>query len=242
MELIHEIYNEERIMQLNGNLKMKTIPNSNKGFTLIEMMVALAVTSILLAGIYTAYITQLKSHLTQQLIVEMQQSMRGSMQLMEREIRMAGYDPTFSAGAGIVTMLANSFRFTVDLNGDGDFVDPAAASGKDPNEDVRYGINTLGSLGREVNGAGGLQPLAEFTDALNFVYLDKDGNVTNDPLVVKSVQVTIVSRSSQTVPVMFLRQTDNQTYRNQQGATILLPPNDQFRRMIVTSDIVCRNL
>ncbi len=229
-------------MQLNGNLKMKTIPNSNKGFTLIELMVALAVTSILLAGIYTTYITQLKSHLTQQLLVEMQQNLRGSMQLIEREIRMAGYDPTQSAGAGVTTMLANSFRFTMDLNGDGDFVDPAAASGKDPNEDVRYGINTSGSLGREVNGAGGLQPLAEFTDALNFVYLDKDSNVTNDPLLVKSVQVTIVSRSSQTVPVMFFRQTDNQTYLNQQGTIVLPARNDQFRRMAVTTDIKCRNL
>ena len=244
MELIHEIYNEERIMQLNGNLKIKTITNSNKGFTLIEMMVALAVTSILLAGIYTTYITQLKSHLTQQLLVEMQQSMRGSMQLMEREIRMAGYDPARTAGAGIVTMLANSFRFTMDLNGDGDLVDPVTGN-PDPNEDVRYGINTLGSLGRETGGAGGLQPLAEFTDALNFVYLDAGGGVVTNPMnasTVKSVQVTIVTRSSQNVPVMFFKRTDNLTYQNQQGATILLPPNDLFRRMMVTSDIVCRNL
>jgi type IV pilus assembly protein PilW len=229
-------------MQLNGNLKMKTIPDSNKGFTLIELMVALAVSSILMAGIYTTYITQLKSHLTQQLLVEMQQNLRGSMQLIEREIRMAGYDPTQTAGAGITTMQATSFGFTMDLNGDGDFVDPAQTSGKDPNEDVRYGINTSGSLGREVSGGGGLQPLAEFTDALNFVYLDKDGNVTTDPLSVKSVQVTIVSRSSQVVPVMFFKQRDNQVYRNQQG-TILLPAmNDNFRRMAVTTDIKCRNL
>ncbi len=221
-------------MQLNGNLKIKTIPNSNNGFTLIELMVALAVTSILLAGIYTTYITQLKSHLTQQLLVEMQQSMRGSMQLIQREIRMAGYNPAHSAGVGIVTMQANSFRFTMDLDGDGNVTGT--------NEDVRYGINTSGSLGREVSGAGGLQPLAEFTDALNFVYLDKDGNVTTDPLVVKAVQLTIVSRSSQTVPVMFFKQTDNQTYMNQQGQIVLSPQNDQFRRMIVTSDIKCRNL
>lgn len=236
MELIHEIYNEERIMQLYGKLKMKKIPNSNKGFSLIEMMVALAVTSILLAGIYTTYMMQLKSHLTQQLVVEMQQSMRGSMQLMEREIRMAGYDPA-NAGAGIVIMQANQFRFTMDLDGDGNITGT--------NEDVRYSINAAGSLGRETGGAGGLQPLAEFTDALNFVYLDGSGNVVTNPLnvsTVRSVQVTIVTRSSQNVPVMFFKQTDNQTYQNQQGTVLLLPQNDQFRRMMVTSDIVCRNL
>ena len=134
-------------------------------------------------------------------------------------------------------MLANSFRFTMDLDGDGNVTGT--------NEDVRYGINTLGSLGREVGGAGGLQPLAEFTDALNFVYLDAGGGVVTNPMnadTVTSVQVTIVTRSSQNVPVMFFKQTDNQTYQNQQGTVLLLPQNDQFRRMMVTSDIICRNL
>ncbi|MDY6790178.1 MAG: prepilin-type N-terminal cleavage/methylation domain-containing protein [Thermodesulfobacteriota bacterium] len=236
MELIHEICNGEREMQLKGNDTMKAISNWRKGFTLIELMVALAITSILLAGIYTTYMTQLKSHLTQQLMVEMQQSLRGAMQLMEREIRMAGYDPA-NAGAGIVTMQANTFRFTMDLDGDGNVTDP--------DEDVRYAINAAGSLGREVNGGGGLQPLAEFIDALNFVYLDANGNVVSNPMNasnVKSVQVTMVARSSQTVPVMFFKKTDNQTYQNQQGTNILLSPNDQFRRMMITSDIVCRNL
>ena len=223
-------------MQLNGNSNMKKVSNSSKGFSLIELMVALAVTSVLLTGIYRTYMLQLRSHLTQQLVVEMQQSMRGSMQLMEREIRMAGYNPA-NAGAGIRIMQANQFRFTMDLNGDGDVTDA--------NEDVRYAINAAGSLGRETGGAGGLQPLAEFTDALNFVYLDGSGNVVTNPMnanTVKSVQVTIITRSSQNVPVMFFKQTDNQTYQNQQGTVLLLPQNDQFRRMMVTSDIICRNL
>jgi len=248
---------------------MKKISNSTKGFTLIELMVALAVTSILLAGIYTTYITQLKSHLTQQLIVEMQQNLRGAMLIIERDIRMAGYDPTTNAGAGILTMLGNSFEFTMDVTGgeadgidndndgtvdeadedrfsDGDLVDPGPPPKVDANEQIRYGLNTDAGgfqfLGRELGGGGGLQPVAEFIDALNFVYLDSAGVVTNDPLAVKSVQVTIVGRSSGVVPAMFFRQTDNQAYMNQQGQIVLPTQNDQFRRMIVTSDIKCRNL
>ena len=132
-------------------------------------------------------------------------------------------------------MQAGAFRFTMDLNEDGDVTDAG--------ENVRYAINAAGSLGRDTGG--GLQPLAEFIDALNFVYLDNSANIVTNPLNasnVKSVQVTIVARSSQNVPVMFFMQTDNQTYQNQQGTIILVPPNDQFRRMMVTSDIVCRNL
>ncbi len=244
---------------------MKKISNSSKGFTLIELMVALAVTSILLAGIYTTYITQLKSHLTQQLIVEMQQNLRAAMFIIERDIRMAGYDPSRNAGAGILTMLGNSFEFTMDVTGgEADGIDndnDGGTDGSDPgndedrfsdgdtgdtNEQIRYALNTDAAgfqyLGRELGGAGGLQYLAESIDALNFVYLDNTGSVTNDPLAVKSVQVTIVARSSKVVPVMFFRQTDNQVYMNQQGQIVLPTQNDQFRRMIVTTDIKCRNL
>jgi len=240
---------------------MKKTSNFSKGFTLIELMVALAVTSILLAGIYTTYITQLKSHLTQQLIVEMQQNLRGAMLIIERDIRMAGYDPTRNADAGILTMLGNSFEFTMDVTGgeaDGidndndtlvDEADEDRFSDEDTSdgsEQIRYGLATNADgfqyLGRELGGGGGLQPVAEFIDALNFVYLDSAGNVTNDTLAAKSVQVTIVGRSSGVVPVMFFRQTDNQAYRNQQGQVILPSQNDNFRRIIVTSDIKFRNL
>ena len=251
--------------RLRGNYNMKTISNFSKGFTLIELMIALVITSILLAGIYTTYITQLKSHLTQQLIVEMQQNLRATMLIIERDIRMVGYDPTLNAGAGILTMLGNSFGFTMDVTGgENDGIDndnDGGTDGFDPendedrfsdgdvndsNEQIRYGLDTDADgfqfLGRELGGVGGLQPVAEFIDALNFVYLDSAGVVTNDPLAVKSVQVTIVGRSSNVVPAMFFRQTDNQAYINQQGQIVLPTQNDQFRRMIVTSDIKCRNL
>ena len=210
---------------------MKHRVGSCEGFTLIELMVAMVVASILLVGIYAAYVTQLRSHLTQQMTIEMQQNLRVAMQIMASDIRMAGYDPTRDADAGVVIMLANNFRFTADLDEDSAIVGA---------EDVRYAINSNGSLGRDIGG--GLQPVAENIDALNFVFLDEDRNVTGDPDAVRSVQVTIVGRSSKTMPAMFNRQTDNQVYRNQQGQVILPSPNDTFRRMILTSEIKCRNL
>ena len=75
-----------------------------------------------------------------------------------------------------------------------------------------------------------------------FVYLDEDGNITINPSDVRSVQMTIVGRSSQVIPVLFNQQTDTQTYINQQGQVILPARNDLFRRMVITSDIKCRNL
>jgi len=216
---------------------MKSATKYSKGFTLIELMVALALTSIIMAGIMAAYISQLKSHITQQTIVEMQQNLRSAMQHMEKEIRMAGYDdPNKTSVAGLTTVLANTFGFTMDLNDDGDV--------SDANETVLYTIaaNTAGTQSLMRNTGGGNRPIAENIEALNFVYLDRFRVPTNVAIDVRSVQITIVAKSSRVNPGFFNRQIDNQVYRNQQGAIVLPAMNDSFRRMAMTTDIKCRNL
>ena len=78
-----------------------TLRDNASGFTIIELMVALAVSTLVLAAIYGTHRIQLKSHITQQKIVEMQQNARAAMFAMERDIKVAGYDPSGSAGATI---------------------------------------------------------------------------------------------------------------------------------------------
>jgi type IV pilus assembly protein PilW len=240
---------------------MKAISKSSKGFTLLELMVAMAITSVFMVAVYAAYITQLKSHITQQQIVEMQQNLRAAMQLVQRDIRMAGHDPLRSAGGGITTMLANSLGFTMDVTGgesdgidnDSDgLVDAADVDENkfsdgdtgDVNEQIIYSLVTNGAgdqlLARDTGS--GPQSVADFIEALNFVYLDNAGIPTTQPSEVKSVQVTIVARSGRQVPVLFFKQTDSRTYFNQQGQIILPAQDDNFRRIAVTADIKCRNL
>ena len=216
---------------------MKSATKHSKGFTLIELMVALAITSIIMAGIMAAYVSQLKSHVTQQTIVEMQQNLRSAMQHMEKEIRMAGYDdPNKTSVAGLTTVLANTFGFTMDLNDDGDV--------SDANETVIYtvALNASGIQCLMRNTGGGNRPIAENIEVLNFVYLDRFRVPTNVAMDIRSVQVTIVAKSSRVNPGFFNIQTDNQVYTNQQGAIVLPAMNDTFRRMAVTTDIKCRNL
>ena len=88
----------------------------DRGFTLIELLMAVAIAGVVVGGVYSVYLTQQKSYLAQQEIVEMQQNLRAAMQLMEREIRMAGYTPYEESGAGIQTANANSIRFTMDIH------------------------------------------------------------------------------------------------------------------------------
>jgi len=89
----------------------------NKGFSLLELVTAMGLAAIVLVGIYTMYFTQTKSHATQQVVVDMQQGIRLGLFLLEKEIRMAGYDLSGSSNAGITIAQRNSITFTMDVTG-----------------------------------------------------------------------------------------------------------------------------
>jgi hypothetical protein len=57
----------------------------------MELMVALAVTGLLLAAGYSIFLTQQKSWATQERVAEIQQEARAVMNLLMRDIRMAGH-------------------------------------------------------------------------------------------------------------------------------------------------------
>jgi len=66
--------------------------NKKKAFTLVEMLVALAVSSIIIAATYASYELIQKQYKRNIDIAEMHTSGRSIMQVLERQIRMAGYE------------------------------------------------------------------------------------------------------------------------------------------------------
>ena len=74
---------------------MKFIQNKLKdrrGVSLLELLVALAMTGIITVAIFKTYTTQHKSYLIQEDITDIQQNARASIDELARHIRMAGYD------------------------------------------------------------------------------------------------------------------------------------------------------
>ena len=220
-------------------MKRKMIQQlNNRGFTLTELLVAIVISGIVVASIYSAYYSQQKSFINQEQVVAMQQNLRAGMDLLEREIRMAGYDPAGNSDAGIVTAADSSINITEDLNGDGDT--------SDINEDITYSHSDPDGDGDNdlvrATGAGPAQLLAENIDALYFVYLDGDGALLATPVTtpedIRSVQITIVARTGRGDPGY----TNNKTYQNFQDTTIYTAPGDNFRRKLLRAEIQCRNL
>jgi prepilin-type N-terminal cleavage/methylation domain-containing protein len=175
------------------------VTSNKQGFTLIELVIAMALTLISMGLIYSGYRTQQEAHANERLTVDMQQNARSALAFMRREIRMANYAPRALNGVdddmdgsideadesvvrGFQTVRANRLNFTLDLNGNG--------TDLDDNENITYGFDNAddgngdgiadtgaAALGREHRSGTGFQPLAFDVHAIAFAYaFDEDGD------------------------------------------------------------------
>jgi type IV pilus assembly protein PilW len=156
---------------------------NKSGFTMVELLVVLAVSSILMSLMFQVYKSQLKSHTTQQELVEMQQNMRAVLYLMEREIRMAGHGPNGGvADPSITTAQIDSIAFAMDLTG-GTSLEPSDGDTGDAGERISYFIDGgTGALVRNATDGNGDQVLLPARDInlLTFVYKGSDGITLDD--------------------------------------------------------------
>ncbi len=214
----------------------------DKGFTIVELLVAVFVAGIVMAGVYSAYYSQQKAYTAQEQLAELQQNLRSAMYYMAREIRMAGCNPLGSAAnAGFQAVGANTVSFSMDTRGQF-AADPPDGDTGDANETIVYSLSDWNGDGTNdlmrSTPPTGNAAVAENIDALNFVYLDANENVTVDRLAVRSVQITLVARTSR----RDLGFTDATIYTNMQGTIILPAQNDNFRRRALSTHVKCRNM
>ncbi len=229
------------------------------GFTLIEVMIAMAIFGIVMTGIYQTYYFQQKSYLKQEQVVELQQSLRAGLYFLSIDIKMAGYDPDGEADATITTANIARLDFQVDENASG-------AIGDGPKETVQYALtndnDTDGiadgfpcNLGRQYNGAGGFQPVCDNVEALEFCYVLDNGTATLAPpdadrmSRIRSVFISMLVRSANPVKDY----TNNTVYTQASNDNNLTPGltdrppawgpfNDSFKRRLTVTKINCRNM
>ncbi len=219
-----------------GDVDM-TRKRREQGFTLVELLVAMVIASIVVAAVVATYQLQVQGKNTQDALTDMNQTARAALEIMNHEIRTTGCDPRRTAGSGIVLANANRLDITMDI-GDGASFEPDGDL-DDPNEQVSYYLWN-GNLARDTGG--GPQPLARNVDALNFVYLDENGNPPATPADTRTIQLALVARSGQAASGFFFDFNDNQQYTNLRGDVIFGPANDSFRRLLLTKTIRCYNM
>lgn len=166
---------------------------NEEGFTITELIIAMGMSLVVMGAIYSLFQTQQKSYVHQERVATVQQNLRAAMFMMEREIRMAGCNPTgtITPAPGIVTAGANTIQVTMDITDTAGTGDPDGVINND-REDVTYDLN-----GTDLRRNG--QVVAEYISSLTFTYWNANGDGTSERVEVNIVAQTqkgdITSRS-----------------------------------------------
>ena len=158
------------------------LARSSRGYSLVDLLVALAVGGGMLAAAVTLLHLGLRAGVWGAARVEAQQAARYALERMASELREAGYDPTAAGIAPVVVAEPARVAFQRDFNGNG-VVDPTS-------ERVTYRLRAGESTLRRDAG-GGAQPVINGVRALRLTYLDREGVETTDPNAVIAVRVRL---------------------------------------------------
>lgn len=224
----------EKMRSYFGN-KLKPQGYWNRGFTLVEMMVALAVGSMVMAVIYSVNAGLLRTYTTQNVVADIQQTVRAGVDFMAQDIMMAGYDPQDKIGyedvdegggelpSGIIEARLTEIRVTSDNN------ENASIDNSDF-EDITYVYDSVNNRLDQLLYNGDRQTYIDNVVNLEFTYFDEDDNDLfvehsvdpNDPLPddnrseIRTVRITI-------------------TVREPAG-------QDKWKERTYTTQVVCRNM
>lgn len=172
--------------QIDSPPPMKQTVNNASGFTIIELLIAMAIGLIVLGALCGTFILQNKTYDAQEQVTEMIQSARGAIDMMTRDIQMAGYNPTGATFDG-VTYSAGQLQIQSDLNGDGDT--------GDTDENIIYAYDAA-NLRINRNAEVFVDNIQTFA----FEYLDSAGTATTTTSDIRQIRVTIASRTAKPDP------------------------------------------
>lgn len=159
-----------------------------RGFTIVELLVAMVIAGLVLASIYAVFTSSNRSYHTQDRVVDTQQGLRVGVDFMVRDIRMAGLDPEDTGLFTIEQAAGNLIQFVSDLNMDGivdeDFRERIFyqfAGGELRRCNIRDGVTFFQFVSNaspppdRIADQAQCDSLIEGVNALTFQYLDASG-------------------------------------------------------------------
>ena len=192
------------------------------GFTVVEMLVAMAIAIVVLTSLSSAFVTQRKTLNSQEQITDMVQTSRNIMDMISREVMLAGYNPTSATMVGI-SYGSSQLEIKADLSGDGDT--------DDTNENLIFAYDGTNhrvirtevriASGGTGSGTSTILPLGENIEAFTFQYYDADGNTTTTDGDIRQIEISITTRTAAADP----NYSSNDGYRTSTLTSYITPPN-----------------
>src|SRR5262249_5357136 len=178
------------------------------GFTIIEVMIAAAISSVLVTAVYQTFLSQQRTYTMQSEAAAMEQNLRGSLYLLTKELRSAGYNPaqaTTNNFRFVTSFPDTNNLFVVDYTNDHSLVaftlDPDGSGGieANQNEQITYRFNNGQKTLERFKDA---QPdptkkwetVAGNIEAVYFAYFDQNKTITTNPANIEYVEVSLLSR------------------------------------------------
>lgn len=141
------------------------------GFSVIELVVGMALTLVVVAGLTSFETSQISALRNQSEQIDLQSSARGVVELLSRDLRRAGMDPSCSGAVeGITDATKHAVQVRADLDGSG-AIDQAG-------EAVSYRYNGQAQRVERSTGNLGFSTLVDGVDVSGseFRYFDGQGN------------------------------------------------------------------
>lgn len=194
------------------------------GFTLVELLVSMAIALVILSAIAGTFTLQTRQNTAEEQVGQLQQNVRAALDLMVREIQMAKFDPTASAfptGTYGVTYSATQLEIKTDMDGNGSL--DTATSGSI--ENIVYAFDSVNQrITRQLGTSGATQVLADNVTAFTFAYYDSNGNAVTsvgNSGNIRKVTLSITARTAKPDPSY----PSNGGYRTYQISASVTPPN-----------------
>jgi type IV pilus assembly protein PilW len=158
------------------------------GFTVTELVLALAMMMTVMAAMVSLLISLNRSYTTQNVTAGVQQVTRAGINIMTRDIRMAGLNPLKINQIGILEASVDKIRFQQDANGNGTIE-------SDQDEDIAYLLNRNHQLIRQKDGnSRSNKSLINHVKDLTFKYVDREDEETSILEDIHSVEISLMVR------------------------------------------------
>ncbi|BCS97141.1 hypothetical protein DSLASN_27730 [Desulfoluna limicola] len=209
---------------------------NNQGLTLVELIVAMAMATIVSVALVSIFTTQSRTQAAQENIISMQQNLRAALYLMGRDLRMAGYrgpDPASAPAAGFLTATASAISFTMVDDATNALTTVSYEYFDSDGDDVNDAI-------RRSDGATTNELVAENIDGVEFYYTLESGAQTTTPTTlgnIRSVDITILARTNRND-----RDFSNTTTYTPASGIPWGPYDDGRRRRIGEGVVLFRNI
>ena len=188
---------------------------SDKGFTIIELLIALFITGVVATAVYTVYTNFFRQSTIQEMTLEAQQNARVAINMMERELMNAGYD------AGTADVISEATANSVEFRYTDPELDPNLTTTPGKLLKVKYWRLSSGGVQYLVkktdnlsdSTVGSTVQVIPDVDSLTFTYYNLNGAVLTSTATqlemnaIRFISIRLVTETSEVMPGTTVKKT-----------------------------------